>query len=93
VSDLAQTIQDAISSHLEVFKRDLLVELRQHVLRPQLVTFDEAAKSLGVSRATIYGLVESGELPSVRIGRARRIPVFALKAYVERKVREHEKAV
>jgi excisionase family DNA binding protein len=34
----------------------------------------EVAKFLGVSRGTIYSLMDDGTLPSVRIGKARRIP-------------------
>ncbi|HXQ20086.1 MAG TPA: helix-turn-helix domain-containing protein [Candidatus Acidoferrales bacterium] len=38
----------------------------------------EAAQFLGLSRSTIYALMESGELSYVKIGRARRIPRRAL---------------
>ena len=35
-----------------------------------------------VGRSTAYQLVASGEWPSIVIGRARRVPVEALKAWV-----------
>ena len=38
----------------------------------------EAARLLGVSRKTVYVLMRSGQLRSVRLGRARLIPVAAL---------------
>ncbi len=38
----------------------------------------EAAQMLGVCRDTVYVLMRSGQLHSVRIGRARLIPVAAL---------------
>lgn len=38
----------------------------------------EAARRLGVSRATIYGLLEHGQLRSVKVGRRRLIPVSEL---------------
>lgn len=38
----------------------------------------EAVRFLGVSRSTIYVLMENGQLPYVKIGRARRIPRRAL---------------
>lgn len=44
---------------------------------------EEAAKILSLSRPTVYWLMCSGELASVRIGRARRIPHRALVAFVE----------
>ena len=34
----------------------------------------EAAQFLGLSRASIYQLVDRGELSSVKFGRARRVP-------------------
>ena len=50
---------------------------------PQLlVTPRQAAQALGVGRSTIYELLASGELESVRIGTSRRIPVDALDRYV-----------
>ena len=38
----------------------------------------EAARLLGVSRETVYVLMRSGQLRSVRLGGARLIPVAAL---------------
>lgn len=40
----------------------------------QLLTKDEAAKRLGVSRSTVDRLVRSRELPSVKLGGSRRAP-------------------
>lgn len=44
----------------------------------------DAAAELGVSRQTIYALMAAGELPSVKIGRCRRIRHEALVAYLDR---------
>ncbi|ABD09792.1 transcriptional regulator [Frankia sp. CcI156] len=49
-----------------------------------LLTPTEAADLLGVSRSTVYELLNSGDLESVRIGRARRIPSASLLAFVHR---------
>lgn len=51
---------------------------------PTLValTVEEAARRLGVGRTTMYALVTSGEVPSVMIGRLRRIPAQALSDYI-----------
>jgi excisionase family DNA binding protein len=43
-----------------------------------------AEKFLTLSRAYIYRLMESGELPYAKFGRARRIPWRALRAFAER---------
>ncbi len=47
-----------------------------------LLTVDEAAARLHLSRPTIYDLINSGQLRSFKVGRARRIPVHALDEYV-----------
>lgn len=45
---------------------------------------DEVAERLNIHRSHVYRLIESGELPSVRIGnRTVRVPEGALEAYVE----------
>lgn len=43
-----------------------------------LLTVNEAAAVLRVSRSTAYGLVRSGKLKSIEVGRSRRIPRHAL---------------
>jgi excisionase family DNA binding protein len=52
------------------------------------LTYREAAESLQVSERTIWGLVKSRELLAVRIGRAVRIPLTELHAFLARKVTE-----
>lgn len=49
-----------------------------------LLTPESAAERLAIGERTLYRLLEAGELPSVRIGRSRRIPADALVEYVER---------
>ncbi len=44
----------------------------------------EAARALGVSRTRIYELVQTGDLPHIRLGgKAIRIPRLALERLVE----------
>jgi len=50
---------------------------------PVAFTIDEVAEQLRVGRTTVYRLLKSGELPSFRIGRSRRISLDSLQAYVE----------
>ena len=45
---------------------------------------DEVAEQLGVGLTTAKALIKSGELRSVKIGRARRVPADALHEYVQR---------
>ncbi len=48
-----------------------------------LVTPEEAAAMLSVSRTTVYHLMAASELPSVQIASCRRIPVAALEHFVQ----------
>ena len=41
---------------------------------PAVLTVDEAAERLRVSRWTLYGLIRSGRLRTVKIGRRRLVP-------------------
>ena len=43
----------------------------------------EAAETIGVGRSKIYELLASGELPSIRIGGSVRVPVDALRAWID----------
>jgi excisionase family DNA binding protein len=55
----------------------------QTPIEPLLVRVEEAARLLSLSRSTIYEMLDRNELPSVRCGAARRIPLSALRAWVE----------
>jgi len=48
-----------------------------------LLTIEDAAEALSVSRATLYRLMTRRDLFSVKVGGARRIPMKALHEYVE----------
>ena len=50
---------------------------------------EEAAETLGVSRARLYQLLAAGEIGSVKIGASRRIPATELRAYVSRLRSQH----
>jgi excisionase family DNA binding protein len=59
---------------------------RRSAAEPLLVRVDEAARLLSLSRSTVYEMLDAGERPSVRRGAARRIPVAALRAWVDRQM-------
>jgi excisionase family DNA binding protein len=52
-------------------------------LEPLQVEVTKAARLLAYSRSTIYEMLSSGELPSTRHGTSRRLPVAALRAWIE----------
>jgi len=49
-----------------------------------LYTPEQAAEALNIARSTVYVLMRMGDIPSVKIGRARRIPAVVVREYVER---------
>ncbi|MGW7068106.1 helix-turn-helix domain-containing protein [Streptomyces sp. NPDC054855] len=53
-----------------------------HRTPPLLLTVDQVAARLQVSRWTVYNLIRSRELASVTIGRSRRISEAALHDYI-----------
>ncbi|NYI05559.1 helix-turn-helix domain-containing protein [Allostreptomyces psammosilenae] len=53
-----------------------------------VLTVEEAARRLGIGRTTMYDLLSSGKIPSVKIGRLRRVPVEALDAFIAGRLRE-----
>jgi excisionase family DNA binding protein len=52
------------------------------LLRPE-----EAAAAIGISRAKAYELIARREIPSVRVGSSLRVPVDALKQWIERQLK------
>jgi excisionase family DNA binding protein len=49
-----------------------------------LLTIPEAAQRIGLGRSKLYELIQSGEVPVVRIGRAVRISTERLREWAER---------
>lgn len=48
-----------------------------------VLSMTEVAQALGVSRATVYGLLVDSEFVTFRVGRQRRMRESALKAWIE----------
>jgi excisionase family DNA binding protein len=49
-----------------------------------LLTPEEAARTLRVSRSKLYQLARSGQIPTLRVGSVLRIPRRRLEALIER---------
>ncbi|MGH3916359.1 MAG: helix-turn-helix domain-containing protein [Pseudonocardiaceae bacterium] len=54
-----------------------------------LLTVEAAATHLSIGRTTMYTLLKTGAIPSLQIGRLRRVPAEALTAYTARLLAEH----
>lgn len=57
-------------------------------LVPILLKVEEAAQLCNVSRSTVYDLMGKGEIPSIKVGRVRRIPRVAIDQFIERQLLE-----
>jgi excisionase family DNA binding protein len=56
----------------------------QDPLSNPYVRVSEAAKFLGLSRASLYNIMDSGALKYAKFGASRRISIEALREYAER---------
>jgi excisionase family DNA binding protein len=48
------------------------------------LTLEDARRALSISESGIYNLMKSGDLPSVKFGKSRRILMRDLEAFLER---------
>jgi excisionase family DNA binding protein len=51
-----------------------------------LLRVEEAAERTGLSRSKGYELVATGDWPSVKVGRSRRVPLASLMAWINREL-------
>lgn len=58
--------------------------MRTTHLDPILLPVPEAGALLSLGKTTVWGLIQSGVLPTVRVGRSVRVPRVALEEYVAR---------
>ena len=56
----------------------------------KLLTVAEAAQILGLGRSTVYLLVMREQLPSIKLGRSRRVPTRVLDAFIEQQLQEQK---
>ncbi|MCL4671367.1 MAG: helix-turn-helix domain-containing protein [Sphingomonadaceae bacterium] len=57
----------------------------QQPVEPICVKVNDAARMIGVGRTKLYELISSGQLETVKIGKATRITTASLHALVNRK--------
>lgn len=49
-----------------------------------LLSVEEAAEALGLGRTSVYSLIKSGHIESVKVGRRRCIPLDVIEVYLQR---------
>jgi excisionase family DNA binding protein len=62
---------------------DVAAEIWSHVMDQLLFKIEEVTKVLGASRSTVYRLMNSGQLVSIKVGRSRRVTSQALERFVK----------
>jgi excisionase family DNA binding protein len=60
--------------------------LRQVEIQREWLGYEEARRLVGLSRSTLYKLVQTGEVRGARIGRTVKINRASLEEYMERQV-------
>lgn len=59
-------------------------------MRETLLTVNEAAARLAIGRTTLYELIATHELRTIKIGRARRVPESAVDDWIARQLADEE---
>ncbi|MFE0876811.1 helix-turn-helix domain-containing protein [Streptomyces smyrnaeus] len=54
----------------------------------ELLTVPEVMARLKLGRSTVYDLIRSHRLPSITIGRSRRIPAVAVRDFIRNQLAE-----
>jgi excisionase family DNA binding protein len=63
--------------------REALEWARLHEAEQDLLTVKQACRRLMISRATLYKLMDSGKLSSIKIGTRRLIPMRAIPQLID----------
>jgi len=50
----------------------------------------EVAEALDCSKTTVYELIHSGQLPSVRIGKDMRVPVAGVQQFIDKQLKSRK---
>ncbi len=53
-----------------------------------LLRAEDIQKALGLGRSKVYEMIQSGELPIIRVGRSVRVPAAGLRAWIAQRVEQ-----
>ena len=71
---------NAVDCMSRSWRGNLIMETKSY---SRLLRAEEVVEMTGWSRAKVYAMAVSGELPSLRSGRSVRIPLAALERWIE----------
>ena len=60
-------------------------------MEPMLLRAEDVQQALGLCRSKVYEMMASGELPTVRVGRAVRVPADRLRLWISSKIGDDER--
>lgn len=60
----------------------MTTDIMKSLIDPMFMKVNDVARLLNVSRTTIYKLMWSGELASIKVGGSRRIPVTSFQDFI-----------
>lgn len=63
--------------------KPVAVRYRPPMTESRLLTVEQAAEYLGCGRSTVYVMLDTGQLPSLKIGKLRRISRTDLDDWIE----------
>lgn len=55
---------------------------------PRAVRVEQAARAIGLGRTTLYGLIASGQIRTLKVGGRRLVPLRAIDEFIERESRK-----
>lgn len=82
-ADARADVRAAVDELVDVLLRTMASQ-RGAEAPNRLLSVREAADYLGVGRTALYGLLASGEVRSMRVGRRRLVPAAAIDEYIGR---------
>jgi len=82
---------EPVSDAYTMIINDDLAARRDVPIPKLLLTVPEAGRALAISRSKMYDLLNSGDLPSVHIGRSRRVRVSDIEDFVKSDGVRHER--
>jgi excisionase family DNA binding protein len=82
MSKLTQHNVSSSSSHVEMKTDNEFYQNFEHLDQPMLLTVKQAAKLMNLSIATVYRLIQAGDIPSLLIRGSRRFSREALQQWI-----------